>query len=318
MTPSVSLHPWSQEALLSKALLYVGRMESYTADDEQFAFWSTLSLELLGRAALAYISPVLLAESSNWRNLTYALGSAATAKKFVPNSITIKEVFARLNELLPTFTEETAGFCAKHVDRRNSELHTGELSFSSLGTSEWLPKFYQACAILLASMNKELADLISDPTAAEAMINSLGDAAAKAVTQDIKAHAQVWANKSKDEREKATLQATASATRQAGHRVTGPACACPALEQGNPAGPVTTEVRDDEVVQRQTMLPSSFACIACGLRIAGFSKLAASGLGNAFAATTNYSAAEFFGLHTEDELEQARREGQPEEDFNEY
>jgi hypothetical protein len=293
-------------------------MESYTADDEQFAFWSALSLELVGRAALAHISPVLLADSSNWRNLTYALGSAATARRFVPNSIPIKEVFARLNELLPTFTEEIAGFCAKHVDRRNSELHTGELSFSSLGTSQWLPRFYQACAILLASMNKGLADLISDPTAAEAMINSLEDAAAKAVTQDIKAHAQVWANKSTEEREQATLQATASATRQAGHRVTCPACACPALVQGNPAGPVATEVRHNEVVQRQTMLPSSFACIACGLRISGLSRLSASGLGDAFTARTSYSAAEFFGLYTEDELEQARGEGQPEEDFNEY
>jgi len=58
---------------MSKAVLYVGRMESYTAGDEQFALWSALCLELLARAALAHISPVLLAEGSNWRNLTYAL-----------------------------------------------------------------------------------------------------------------------------------------------------------------------------------------------------------------------------------------------------
>ena len=303
---------------MSKAVLYVGRMESYTAGDEQFALWSALCLELLARAALAHISPVLLAEGSNWRNLTYALGAAPTAKKFSPSSIATKEVFARLNEVVPSFTQEIAGFCTKHSDRRNSELHTGELAFGSLGTSEWLSRFYQACEILLASMNKELSDLVSDPPAAKAMISSLEDAAAKAVAQDIKAHAQVWANKDEGERENAALQATASATRQAGHRATCPACGCPALVQGSPAGAVATDVRDDEVVQRQTMLPSSFACIACGLRILGLSRLSACGLGDAFTATSKYSAAEFFDLYTEDDLEEARGASQVDEDFNEH
>jgi hypothetical protein len=70
------------------------------------------------------------------------------------------------------------------------------------------------------------------------------------------------------------------------------------------------------------MLPSTFECIACGLRISGLSKLSACGLGDAFTAKSIYSAADFFGLYTEDELEEARGEmpNYPdyEEDFNEY
>ena len=72
-------------------------------------------------------------------------------------------------------------------------------------------------------------------------------------------------------------------------------------------------------MQRQTMLPSAFECIACGLRISGLSKLSACGLGDAFTAKSTYSAAEFFGLYTEEDLEEARNEmANYEEDFNEY
>jgi hypothetical protein len=319
MTPTISSHPWSSDTLFAKALLYAQRMEAHTPDDGQFAFWSALALEPLARAALAQISPVLLADSANWRNVTYALGSEPTAKKFSPTSITTKEVIARLNELVPAFTQEAAGFCVKHIDKRNAELHTVELPFQSLGTSEWLPRFYHACAVLLASMNKTLSDFVADQKAAEEMIRSLEDDAAKAVNQDIKAHAQVWANKTQDERDAATLAATASTTRQAGHRVKCPSCGSPALVQGSPVGTVATEVCDDEVVQRQTMMPASFACLACDLRVVGLSRLSACGLGDAYTAKTTFSGAEFFGLYTEDDLDQARGEAAgPEEDFNEY
>lgn len=319
MTPQVAIHPWSEDALFQKAVLYVQHMESTTADDWQFGFWSALSLELLARAALAHISPTLLADTSNWRNLSYALGREPTTKKFSPTSVGTKEVLGRLNELLPAFTEEIAGFCTKHVDKRNAELHSGEVAFAAYGTSRWLPKFYQACKVLLESIGKTLSDLISDAATAQTIIDSLRDAAAKAVNQDIKAHAQVWSNRSDEERRDATAQATAWATRQAGHRVECPACISPALLQGMPSGPVTTNVSEEEVMQRQTVLPSTFECIACGLRITGLSKLSACGLGDAFTAKSTFTAAEFFGLYTEDELEEARQEGPDfEPDFNEY
>jgi hypothetical protein len=174
--------------------------------------------------------------------------------------------------------------------------------------------------VLLRSIGKDLSDLFSDAATAEAMISSLEDAAAKAVQQDINAHGQVWANKDDKDREAAKLQADSWAIRQAGHRVDCPACACRALLQGTACGPVTTQITNDEVVQRQTMLPSSFECIACGLKIHGLSKLSACGLGDAFSARSTYSAAEFFGLYTEEEIEEARNEPPPqyEEDFNEF
>jgi transcription elongation factor Elf1 len=166
-------------------------------------------------------------------------------------------------------------------------------------------------------MGRKLAELVSDPTAAEKLIESLRDSTAKAVRQDIAAHKQVWSNKNKSAQDKASTQAATWATRHAGHRVECPSCNSQALLQGTSGGKVTTKVNEmDEIVAQQTMLPSSFECIACGLRISGFSKLSACGLGDAFSEKSVYSAAEFFGLYTEYDLEQAR-EQLYEPDFNE-
>jgi hypothetical protein len=319
MNGIVDANPWSSETLLAKAQLYTEQMEHTVADDWRYGLWSALSLELLSRAALANISPILLADAKNWQNLLHALGRAPTAKLFSPTSISTREVLARLTELVPEFTKEVAGFCSQHIDRRNTELHSGESAFSGLGTSEWLPRYYKACKILLEAMGKDLSCFAAASDKAEEMVNSLADEAAKAVQKEINAHAKVWQGKPDQERDTALLQARSWATRHAGHRVVCPACQSPALLQGSPSGSVSTTIGDDEVIQRQTLLPTAFECIACGLKIAGYSKLSACGLGDAFTETSVYTAAEFFELYTEEDLEEARA-GMPEyePDFNEY
>jgi hypothetical protein len=296
-------------------------MQRYTATDWQFGFWSSLSLELIARAALAHISPTLLANGKDWRNIYHALGHEPTAKQFTPVSATTKDVFLILEKLLPKLTPELLNFCASHCFRRNAELHSGEEVFEGLGTSEWLPKYYASCQIMLQSMGKTLDDLFDDPKTANDMIASMADTAAKAVAKDIEEHKEIWAQMEPDQQEAAVAQARAWATRRAGHCTKCLACGSPALIHGSSQGVVTTDIREDVILQKQTMLPSSFECIACGLKISGLSKLSACGLGNAFTSTSTMSPADFFGLHTEEELEQARLEGAEaavEEDFNEY
>lgn len=306
---SVQDSPWSKDSLLAKAKVYADEMSCFGATDWRFGLFSSLSLEFLARAALSNISPVLLADQQNWRNIMYALGKEPTSKKFSATSIGTKEVLGRLKELVPSFTEEIAGFCSKHVERRNIELHTGEAAFLDAATSEWLPRFYRACSILLLSMERPLEELVPDAEKAQEMIASLEDAAGKAVEQDIRAHAKVWGNKTDAERKTLRAQAATWATRQQGHRVKCPACESNALLHGDAIGTVSTSIGDDEVIQRQSMLPSGFECVACLLKISGFSKLSACGLGDVFTQTSTYTAAEFFSLYTEDDLEDARREG---------
>jgi hypothetical protein len=164
MKSSSASHPWSSSALRAKAVLYVERMEAEEEpNDWRFGFWSALSVELLCRAALAHISPVLLAESRDWHNALHALGRQPTAKKFTPVTIGTKEVISRLTELVPTFTQEHVGFCTQHIERRNAELHTGELAFSAIGTASWLPRYYATCKVLLESMGKQLSTLSRIP-----------------------------------------------------------------------------------------------------------------------------------------------------------
>ena len=320
MSTVVTPHSWCEESLFCKARLFVEQMENRNVDDWQFGLWSALGLELLCRSALAHISPVFLADNrGDWRNLSHALGMDPTTKKFTPASISAGVLMDRLSELVPTLSQEDAGFCLEHMSRRNAELHSGELVFLSLGTSSWLPRFYSVCRVLLESMDRELADLFSDTETAQTMIESLRDTAAQSVRQDIKAHQQVWSNRSSEERETATAQSEVWATKHKGHRVPCPACKSNAIVQGDRRGTVTTRIneKDDTVTQKQTVVPSSFECIACGLRITGLSKLSACGLGNSFSETSIYTIPEYFDLYTEDDLERARAEFPYEPDYNE-
>ena len=321
MKPVPAAHEWSEQALFLKAKLYFQRMEDHTADDWQYSFWSSLSLELLARAALAHISPTLLADTGDWRNLAHAQGQKVTAAKFKPKSVSAMDVLLRLKELVPTFDDEIFGFCMHHANRRNAELHSGELAFANLGTSDWLPRYYSACDVLLKWMDKELEDVISQPKKARELIDAYRDATASSVKSDIKAYNKVWSNKSKVEKKKASSQAEVWATRHGGHRVECPSCKSQALLQGSPGGPMKVEMNEykNEVIQRQEMWPSSFECIACGLRIGGLSQLSTVGLGDAFSAKYTRTLAEYVGLYTEDDLEDDYdEEPEFEPDFNEY
>lgn len=149
MNTIVSAHPWSEDSLFNKAKLYVEEMESKPSG-WQCGFWSALSLEILARAALSHISPVLLANDRNWRNLMHALGGSSTKKGFSPTSIPTTELFARVRELIREFTDEDYNFCMKHAEKRNTEIHSGELAFERLNSSEWLPSFIKCAKHLLS------------------------------------------------------------------------------------------------------------------------------------------------------------------------
>lgn len=57
---------WSADALYKKAVRYAEKMHACASDSWEHALWSGLCLELLARAALANISPVLLADAQRW------------------------------------------------------------------------------------------------------------------------------------------------------------------------------------------------------------------------------------------------------------
>ena len=119
--------------------------------------------------------------------------------------------------------------------------------------------------------------------------------------------------KSEVERENAKKQAEAAALRHYGHRVSCPACACTALLQGKSAGAAKRTVDEDGIVERQVMKPEAFHCVACGLKILGYSRLLAAGLGDTFISTSHYDAMEYFEIDLDEHVRSMM-----EDDNNEY
>jgi hypothetical protein len=293
---------WDCKALLAKTQRYVEQMLAQDRDNWCFAFWSSLALELIARAALANISPVLLADAENWNNLYYALGRTPTAPKFSPKSVAISEVLSRLQDILPEFGQELKSFCVKHTGRRNAELHSGDTPFDGLKNSEWLPLFYQSCEVLLKSMGSDLNLVFGSDEAdvAAKLMKAAADKTAKEVAGQIKAHQTVWAGKDTKDRSRLAAQAELWATRQSGHVVDCPACRSKALLEGEPIGAPTKTIKDDVITETQTYLPSKFECIACSMKILGLSHLSAAGLGDAFKHTIHYGSAALYGFDAED------------------
>ncbi|GAB6053111.1 hypothetical protein JCM17960_19310 [Magnetospira thiophila] len=293
---------WNPEALFAKAQRYIEKMLDVASDQWEYALWSSLSLEFLARAALANISPALLADNKDgWSSLYHSLGFQPTESKFTPKSIPVSEVFRRLTAILPEFTKEHSDFGILHTGRRNSELHSGEAAFDGVNVSTWQPGFYRNCEVLLKSMEMSLPDFIGKDEAdvAAKLIAAAADDSAKVVLGDLAAHEKVWAAKTEEERAALSQSASVWATRQSGHRVECPACASQALVSGEPVTAPMQKLDDDEIIETQEYLPNRFECIACGLKISGLSRLAVAGLGDRYKKTQVYDAAEYYAPEDE-------------------
>lgn len=272
--------------------------------DWEFGFWSALTLEILVRSAISNISPTLVADGKDWSNILYAVGTHPNQQKFTPKSADISDLLKRAENLLPKFTMEMLNFSIAHINKRNSELHSGALPFDNVGSSSWLPMFYSVCKVLVTSIGETLDTLLGKDVAEEAEyhISALQDESAKSVKGTINAHKTIWNEKLDEEKTKLSKQAELLSTRHHGHRIECPACNSVALIQGRSTGAPKTAVDEDGITEKQTMLPASFVCAACGLKISGYSKLVACGLGNTYVSTNHYDAVEYFAIDLEEEI----------------
>ena len=147
---------WDAEALYLKAQRYAQRRLENESDHWAYALMSALSLEFLGRAALSNVHPALLAEPKTWASLYSALGFEPLESKFSPKSISISEVFSRINSIFPAFTQENEDFCTLHIARRNTELHSGDMAYEGVPGSTWQGRYFGVCDILLGTMGASL------------------------------------------------------------------------------------------------------------------------------------------------------------------
>lgn len=297
-------HEWSKESLFAKAQLYAEVMFEHQDNNWQFGLWSAFVVEMLVRAAVANVSPVLLADSKDWNNLLHALDRPTKKQKFVAKSASITELIQKVEELADGFTREHSNFCVSQVARRNSEVHSGNMPFENLGTSSWLPSFFTVSQILANEIGESLESLFGNEVAERAKeeISALKDDTANAVKGTITAHKTVWGDKTSEEQEQAREQAATVSLRHYGHRVNCPACGSKALLQGKAAGEAKKEVSDDGIIERQVMRPETFQCVACGLKINGYSKLRAADLGDTYISTSHYDAIEYFDVDLDEHI----------------
>ncbi len=306
MTVIKTPHDWSKDALLNKSQRYAEKMLEQERDSWLFGFWSALTLEMLVKAAISNVSPTLIAEKE-WKNTYFALGYKHPDGK--PKTASITDLLNRAEVILPGFNRDMQNFCTTHVERRNAEIHSGALPFEGLNSSNWLAEFYLTCEFLLKTLKKSPSFLFGKGEAktAKVLIKALKDDDAKVVQKKISKHKKLWGSKTKTERDQLTKQASVNASRDLGHRVKCPACGSDAVVKGTPSGLPTMHTSEQIVVVKTPMLPSRFVCSACRLKVFGYSKLNACGLGGVYTSTIEHDAIDYYGVH---------EEGHPPNQFN--
>ncbi len=156
------------DTLYLKSKTYVQRGLAYDANNqhEEFQLWAALSLELLGKSTLAFIHPVLVADVEE--NSVFAACGITHGIKTRPKTAAANAIFARLASVVKNFTAEEGHWCKILSDRRNAELHSGELPYVGVKRDEWLGKFWRICEVVLAEQNKSLEDWLGEPGATQA------------------------------------------------------------------------------------------------------------------------------------------------------
>jgi hypothetical protein len=200
---------WERDPLWAKARLFFERAFNESRDDPAFGLWCSLGLELLARAALASVSPTLLAEPDNeHKQLLHALGRGSDR---VPRkSISTAQVFALCRQLFGTsFTEDDFKAAMALVNRRNEELHTGAAAFEQYQPKEWLPGFYRVSRNLAEAIGETLDNLFGNEeaeVAQETLAENENDTRQR-VKSAIAAYARVFREKPEAERRTAAERA---------------------------------------------------------------------------------------------------------------
>jgi hypothetical protein len=152
------ISPCDAEGLWMKAKVYINR--SFAAreqgDFEQAALWAANALELLGKAALAKVSPLLVADpQDDGRSLLIAAGVSSDTARF--KSVPAKAVFSRCHRAFRPFSKEEAELIAK---QRNEELHSAGSPFTGLDQDAWWDRYWSQAILLIHAQDMTLADIV--------------------------------------------------------------------------------------------------------------------------------------------------------------
>lgn len=291
---------WEKESLFAKSKLFLEKAFEEDRESEFFGLYCAMSLELLSRSALANVSPTLLAEPQrDHQNLLHALNLGSDIKP--KRSISTSQVLGLCKNLIPKFTEEELTISSAITGRRNEELHSGTAAFSEYPTHKWIGPFFRCCKILSEFQEESLETLLGNNAAKEAQIilDELLNKNTKEVKDLIYKHQKEFSQLSEEEQKELSSKAEALSEERSykgHHKITCPACNCIATVKGELIGKSQVENLEDEVVVRQSVIPTEFYCTACNLKLNGYGSLQVAEVADYFTHRINYAPAEYYDL----------------------
>ena len=291
---------WERDPLWAKAKHYFERGFTFPREDPQFGLWCTLGLELLARAAIASVSPTLLAApDSDHKFLLHVLGRGS--EKVNKRSSSTLKVFELCKTLFPGFSQDNLRSATALLNRRNEELHSGAAAFEEYPCKYWLDGFYACCDVLTEELGETLDLLFGTAEAAIAReaLEKIEASTIKNLKGLIAARKTIFLALSDSEKKEVTTKADklgSELSHQRHHRVTCPACGCTATVQGDTIGAENVSHGDDGIIVRQAVSPCIFSCPACSLKLAGHAELKAAGLADSYTRTVHHSPEEYYGL----------------------
>jgi hypothetical protein len=146
--------PYDHEALWMKAKVFINRAmdpDPTWSFDEQ-ALWASAALELLGKAALARVSPLLIAEpTEEGVNVLIATGLVEGTASFT--TVSASTVFKRCQRAFRPFSFNDA---QKLAAARNEYLHGSGIGFMALPSKAWWPRYWALAAILITAQDRDI------------------------------------------------------------------------------------------------------------------------------------------------------------------
>ncbi|MDP8932391.1 MAG: hypothetical protein M3O70_28540 [Actinomycetota bacterium] len=276
-----------------KAKVHVNRSFSArdASDIEQAALWAATALELLGKAALSKVSPLLVADpTDDGHSLLIAAGLKPDVGRF--KSIQAKAVFSRCARAFKPFSEKEA---VRIAAQRNEELHSALTPFTDQDEDEWWDRYWAQAVILVDAQDETLPGLVgpdregsveahlarnsaNTSRRVEAMIDRAAQRYALAVTSE-DARREIY---DLVERLKFGFDFTTE--------IACPACENPGALFGDDV--IASEVEEDyeqgTAVELLQVSAEFFECEECGLRLDGPAYVAEAGLPESFDAERDY------------------------------
>lgn len=147
---------YDHEGLWTKSVLFT----NYAHDNDRVfgerAFWATLTLELLAKAALSKINPLLVADpTDDGKSQLIAAGVTQSASGF--KSVAAKALFSRCNKVFPQFNDTEA---QRLAISRNEYLHSALSPFEARAEDSWWERYWSLAVVLVTGQDRELRELV--------------------------------------------------------------------------------------------------------------------------------------------------------------